>query len=172
MNAMAVVSWLHLIGITFWVGGIFVSTMVLMPSLKAISPAEGGKLMEAFSKRFGILTWLAVALVVITGIILTNDIIGFSLLVSSNTRYANLLLTKIILAIVMILNGTYMSFVLGRKMASFSSAPPASKPADSGGKSQPSGPPPELLRLQGRMAIIGWVQVVLALAILLVMGLI
>ena len=72
----------------------------------------------------------------------------------------------------MILNGTYMSFVLGRKMASFSSGPPASKPADSGGKSQPPGPPPELLKIQGRMGIIGWVQVVLALAILLVMGMI
>ncbi len=104
MNGMAVVSWLHLIGITFWVGGIFVNTMVLMPSMKAISPAERGKFMEAFGKRFGILAWLAVILVVITGIILTNDIIGFSLLVTSDTRYAYLLLTKIILAIVMILN--------------------------------------------------------------------
>jgi uncharacterized membrane protein len=146
--------------------------LVLMPSLKAIDPVERGKLMQAFSKRFGVLAWMAIALVVVTGIIRTNDIIGFSLLVTSNTRYANLLLTKIILAIVMILNGTYMSFILGRKIASFSSAPPASKSAGSGEKSQPSGPPPELLRLQGRMGIISWVQVVLALAILLVVGLI
>ncbi|MFQ6136147.1 MAG: hypothetical protein ACE5PM_03100 [Candidatus Hydrothermarchaeales archaeon] len=74
----AVVLWLHLIGAFFWVGGIFVITLALMPSLKAISPPERGKLLDVFLKRFGKLTWGAIGLVVLTGLILTNRVIGFS----------------------------------------------------------------------------------------------
>ncbi|MFQ5814622.1 MAG: CopD family protein [Anaerolineae bacterium] len=101
----AVVTWLHLIGITFWLGGIFVNTLVLEPSMKAISPAERGKLMGAYIKRFVPLAWGAIALVVVTGFILADGISGFSALITSGTRYGNLMLVKHILVAVMIVNG-------------------------------------------------------------------
>lgn len=164
------VTWLHLIGITFWIGGIFVNTLVLEPSLKAISPAERGKMMGAFIKRFAPLAWGAVALVVITGFILTNGIGGFSALITTGTLYGNLMLVKHILAAVMIANGAYLSLVLGRKMASFAPPPASGGHAGSGKESQPSGPPPELLRLQRQMTALSRVQVGLGLGILLVMG--
>ncbi|MFQ6136148.1 MAG: hypothetical protein ACE5PM_03105 [Candidatus Hydrothermarchaeales archaeon] len=44
-------------------------------------------------------------------------------MVSFNTKYGNILLAKIILVIVMILNGAYLGFVLGPRIASF--APPS-----------------------------------------------
>ncbi|MFQ5813959.1 MAG: CopD family protein [Anaerolineae bacterium] len=163
----AVISGLHLIGITFWVSSIFVNTVVLMPSMEAISPAERGKLMGAFLKRFTPLDLAAIILVVITGLISTNSIIGFSGLVSFQTAYGNILLAKIIVVTVMILNGAYLGFVLGPRIAAFAPPPGAPEPAGSGGGDPAPGPPPELLRLQRRMATLSWVQVGLAVVVLL-----
>ncbi|MFQ6032599.1 MAG: CopD family protein [Candidatus Zixiibacteriota bacterium] len=167
----AVVVWLHLVGMTLWLGGIFVNTLALEPSLKAISPAERGKLMGAFIKRFVPLAWGAIALVVVTGFVLTNGISGFSALVGSRTRYGNILLVKHILIAVMILNGAYLGLVLGRRIASFAPPPGASEPTSSGKEDRPPGPPPQLLRLQKRMTTLSWVEVGLALAVLFLMGL-
>ena len=162
----AVLHWLHLIGITFWVGGIFINTLVLMPSLGAISPPERGKLLGAYLKRFVPLTWGAIVLVVVTGLFRTGKVIGYSTLFSFNTRYGNILLAKIIVVAVMIVNGVYLGFVLGPKIASFVPPPGAPQPAGPGQGDRPPGPPPELLRLQKRMTIVSWVQVVLALVVL------
>lgn len=76
-------------------------------------------MMEAFLKRFAPLAWGATALVGVTGLILANSLIGFSALFSFSTRYGNILLTKIILVAVMILNGAYLGFVVGPRIASF-----------------------------------------------------
>jgi len=166
-----VLLWLHLAGFTFWAGGLFVNTIVLLPSLPAIGPAERGKLLGAYLKRFAPLAWGALAVVAITGLILTNSAIGFSTLLSFNTRYGNLLLAKIVVVAVMALNGAYLGFVLGPRMASFAPPPGGPPPAGSGEGGPPPGPPPELLDLQKRMATLSWVQVVLALVVLLVMAL-
>ncbi len=167
----AVVLWLHLIGVTFWVGGIFVNLLVLMHSLQAISPPERGRLMGAFLKRLVPLAWGAIALVVVTGFIATNIVIGFPTLFSFSTRYGNILLVKIILTAVMILNGAYLGFVLGPRIASFAPPPGAPPPPGPGEGGRPPGSPPELLRLQKRMNTLSWVQVGLAVAVLLVVGL-
>ena len=166
-----VLRWLHLIGVTFWAGGVLVNTIVLMPSLGAISPPERGRMMAAFLKRFAPLAWGALTVVGVTGLILTNSLIGFSTLLSFDTRYGNILLAKIIVVAAMTLNGVYLSFVLGPKIASFASPPGAGQPTGSGEGARPAGPPPELLKLQGRMSTLSWVQVVLALVVLLTMAL-
>lgn len=166
-----VLVWLHLVGLTFWAGGLFVNTIVLLPSLPAIGPAERGKLLGAYLKRFAPLAWGALGVVAITGLILTNNAIGFSTLLSFSTRYGNLLLAKIVVVAVMSLNGAYLGFVVGPKMASFAPPPGGPPPTASGEGGPPPGPPPELLGLQNRMSTLSWVQVVLALAVLLLMGL-
>ncbi len=166
-----VLLFLHLIGVVFWVGGTFVNMLVLIPSLQAISPAERGKMMGAFLKRFAPLAWGAIALVGVTGLVLTNNMIGFSGLFSLSTRYGNIMLTKTILVGVMILNGAYLGMVLGKRIVSFAPPPGAPKPAGAGEGGRPPGPPPELVKLQKRMTTLSWVQVGLAVIVLFLMGL-
>lgn len=166
-----VLLWLHFVALTFWAGGLFVNTIVLLPSLSAIGPAERGKLLGAYLKRFAPLAWGALAVVAITGLILTNNAIGFSTLLSFNTRYGNLLLAKIVVVAVMSLNGAYLGFVVGPKIASFAPPPGGPPPAGSGEGGPPPGPPPKLLELQKRMTALSWVQVVLALVVLFVIAL-
>ncbi|MHA2427346.1 MAG: hypothetical protein ACXADB_04910 [Candidatus Hermodarchaeia archaeon] len=165
-----IVNLFHLFGITFWVGGLFVNTLVLMPSLGVLNPAERGKLLGVYLKRFALLTWGAVALAGVTGLLATNSTIGFSGLFSLDTRFGNVLLAKIVVTLLMILNGIYLGFVLGPKMSSFGppSAPPTQAP--SGDTERPPGPPPELLKLQSRMTLMSWIQVVLAAGVLLLVA--
>lgn len=162
----SVLIFVHVVGITIWVGGLFVYVLALMPSLTAVVPAERGKLMGAFLKRYVPLNWVALALAVVTGLILTSRVIGFPSLFSFNTRYGNTLLAKIILVLALIANGAYLGMVLGPKVASFA-PPPGAGPPGPGAGGPPPGPPPELLRLQKRLATQTWVQVGLALAVLL-----
>ncbi len=164
-----VLLFLHLIGITFWVGGLFINTLVLMPSMQVLSPPDRGKLMGAYLKRFAPMSWGAIALVVISGVILTSRF-GFPAGVS--TGYGGILLAKIVLTVVMILNGTYLGLVLGPKIAASSPPAGAPKPAGPGEGDRPAGPPPELLRLQRRMNILMWVSVGLGVVVLFLMGLI
>ena len=166
-----VINLLHLIGITFWVGGVFVNTLVLMPSLGVISPAERGKLQAVYLKRFALLTWGAVALVGVTGLISTNSTIGFSALFSFDSRYGNVLLAKILITVLMIVNGAYLGGVLGPKMSSF--GPPPAPPVQSpgGDADRPPGPPLELLKLQKRMTLLSWVQILFSVVVLLLVAL-
>lgn len=160
----AIVLWLHLIGVTFWAGGILVNTIVLMPSLQSISPAERGKLMGAFLKRFAPLSWGAIIIVAVTGLatMFSSDT-GY---VSSDTVYGGALSVKMALVALMILNGAYLGFVVGPKLASFAPPPGAPEPTGSGEGERPAGPPPELLRLQRRMTVLSWVQVGLVVVVL------
>jgi uncharacterized membrane protein len=160
-----------LISVTYWVGGIFTYFLVLMPSLTALGPAERGKFMEGFLQRFSKLTWAAIALMGVTGVILTNQVISVSTLFSFSTRYGNVLLAKHFLILLMIVNGGYIGGVLGPKMASFAPPAGAPKPGGPGEGGPPPGPPPELLKLQARMTTLGWVQVALGAAVLLTMAL-
>ncbi len=162
----SVIQWLHLIGLVFWAGGVFVNTLVLMPSLQAISPAERGKLMGAFLKRFAPMVWGAIILVAVTGLIRANNIVGISTLLSFDTRYGNILLGKIALVAVMILNGAYLGLVLGPRIASFAPPPGAPQPTGSGEGNRPPGPPSELLKLQSRMIALNWLQVVLVMVVI------
>lgn len=166
-----VLALLHMVGIAFWVGGILVYALVLVPSLTVLVPAERGKLLEAYSKRFGLLTWVAVVLVVITGSLRTDRVIGFTNLLKFSTSYGNILLVKIILAAVLAFNGAYLGLKLAPKMASFGppSGGPKSSGPDAGGP--PPGPPPGLLALQKRMSAHLWGSVGLSVVILLLTAL-
>lgn len=163
--------WLHLIGIVFWAGGIFLHVLVVMPSLQVLSPPDRGKLMGAYVERFTPLTWGAVILTGVTGLLLTNRLPGFSALVSFSTSYGNILLAKIILVAAMILNGIYVGTILVPKIASFGPPPGAARPPRPQRGKPPPGPPPELVKLQKRMSTLGWVQVGLALVVLLLVAL-
>ncbi len=166
-----IIDLLHLIGITFWVGGLFVNTLVLMPSLRVISPAERGKLLRVYLQRFAILNWGAVVLVGVTGLLATNRTIGFTALFSFDSSYGNILLAKILIVILMILNGVYLGAILGPRMTSLSASPTPPIQAGPSDERQPTGPPPELLKLQRRMTLLSWVQVLFSLAVLLLAAL-
>lgn len=166
-----IIDLLHLLGITFWVGGVFVNTLALMPSLGVINPTERGKLLGVYLKRFALLTWVAVAVAGVTGLLLTNSTIGIPALFSFESRYSNILLAKILIVILMIVNGLYLGAVLGPKMSSFGPPPESSQQSTGGDAHRPPRPPPELLKLQRRMGLLSWAQVLFSVVVLLLVAL-
>src|SRR3990170_1013183 len=70
MEARTIVLWAHLVSAMFWVGGMAFATFVLMPALKK----EGGlalitQVMPRVVARFRILVWVAISVLVLTGLL-------------------------------------------------------------------------------------------------------
>jgi uncharacterized membrane protein len=97
-----VLDWLHILSVVIWIGGGFFMLLILMPSFKVVSPPEAGKLMEAVGKRWLPLVWGAVILVSATGILRAGslDVLSFNILME--TTYGNIILTKMIMVVAMI----------------------------------------------------------------------
>ena len=163
--------WLHLIGIVFWAGGIFMHVLVVMPSLQVLGPPDRRRLMAAYVERFTPLNWGAVILAGVTGLLMVNRVVGFSGLVGFGSSYSNILLAKIILVAGMIFNGIYVGTILVPKIASLGPSPSARQAAGTGKGKRPAEPPPEIARLQKRLSLLGGVQVGLVAAVLLLVAL-
>jgi hypothetical protein len=101
-----------------------------------------------------LLRWilLAIAVVVITGILQTNQIYGLTYLFG-----VNVLAIKVVVAVLMILNGVYLGRVLPRRLANLAPIPGAP-------------PSPEFVRVQRSQVRYAWIQAGLGVVVLLLVG--
>jgi len=150
---LAILFWLHLMGISIWVGASFLIPLVIAPSVQAgIDPPARLKFTLVLADR--LLRWilLAIAVVVITGILQTNQIYGLAYLFG-----VNVLAIKVVVALLMIANGFFLGRVLPRRLAARAPAPG-------------SPPSPEFLRAQRTQIRHGWIQAGLGVVVLLLVG--
>ena len=78
-----------------------------------------------------------------------------------------IMLAKIVLVLVMTLNGAYINFVLGPRMSPPGGPPGAPGPGGAGETARPPGPPPDMAAHQQRMLQLMAVQLVLAVVVIL-----
>jgi len=150
---VAVLFWFHLMGIAIWVGASFLMPLVILPSVQAgIDPPARLKFVLALANR--LLRWitLAIVVVVITGILQTNQLYGLAYLFG-----LNVLAIKVIVAILMIANGLFIGLVLPRRMAALAPAPGTP-------------PSPEFMKTQRTQVRHGWIQAGLGVIVLLLVG--
>ncbi|MBI3761995.1 MAG: hypothetical protein HY260_09070 [Chloroflexi bacterium] len=150
---IAILFWLHELGISIWVGSSLLMPLLILPTLPAIDPAGRPKFMEALSKRLAALNMIAIAVVVLTGILQTRAIFGLQYLLG-----INLLVIKIIVAVLMIANGVYVGLVLARKSVALAPTP-----------GQP--PSAEFLKTQRLLVTHSWIQAGLSVIVLFLVGL-
>jgi uncharacterized membrane protein/mono/diheme cytochrome c family protein len=62
------VSYLHLIGVATWIGGLVVIALILRPTLLPLSPEARGQALLALIKRFSPVAVIAVSVIIFTGI--------------------------------------------------------------------------------------------------------
>jgi uncharacterized membrane protein len=62
---------LHLFAVSLWLGHMFFWSIVVGPVTKRIEPPDAGQTLRQLSLRWGGLGWPALALLVLTGIVLT-----------------------------------------------------------------------------------------------------
>lgn len=150
---IAILFWFHLMGIVLWVGGSLLMPLAILPSVQALEPAARPKFLAAFGKRFGQISGIAVPVVIVTGILQTGQIYGFAYL-----NGINVLVIKIIVAVLMIANGIYLGVVLAQRAVALAPAPGTP-------------PSPEFLKTQRLLGMHAWVQAGLSVLVLLLVGL-
>jgi uncharacterized membrane protein len=150
---LAILFWFHLMGISIWVGASFLMPLLIMPTVQTLEAGARLQFVGALSKRLGPITMAAIAVVVVTGILQTGKLFGFAYLLG-----LNVLVIKIVVAILMMANGTYMGMVLPRRALAL-----APKPA--------TPPSPEFLKTMQQLGLHSWVQAALGVVVLLLVGL-
>ena len=69
----ALLDWIHLLAAVVWIGGIIFYVMILFPSSLVLDPPQRGKLMGAIMKRYAPITWAAIILLIVTGILINIE---------------------------------------------------------------------------------------------------
>ena len=117
---MAVVGmYFHLLGMAAYVGGSLVMEFVLGPAQKAIPPAQQQMMGEKTADRFLVVVWAALGLLLLSGILQTFPartdklLVGHGLFASS---YGRTLFVMILLWVVLVVNGSIITFVLRPKL--------------------------------------------------------
>lgn len=74
------VNFLHLLATAIWIGGAIYIHFILFPALKQIDQQQSGKLQGIIAKRFSIVAWTCLIILLITGYIKTpyNLLLNFS----------------------------------------------------------------------------------------------
>jgi uncharacterized membrane protein len=118
LNAIDVaVLWVHLLSAVFFVGGSFFMWLVVVPSSRLISEdeSERTKVVGKIAKRFGVISNMVLAVLVLTGIYNATWYLP-STGALFDTYYGNVLLAKVVLVVVLLvliyLHNTYF----GRKI--------------------------------------------------------
>ena len=145
-----IIDFFHLLATVIWIGGAIYINIVLIPSLDAIDPSQRGKLMGVAAKRFMVLAWSSIAILIITGIILTYQEIAGDL-----TKVAELaMIIKHVIVVLMIVIGFIMTWILTPKSHKL-----APKPKEK--------PPQNFLKVQNNLQFFGQVNMILGILVLI-----
>ena len=155
MDLLSLATFVHLVAASAWLGGIIYINLVLMPMVKTFEPPAAGQVMRENGKRFPILSWVAVVLLIITGMMQLNTDAVFDF----STDYGTYLTLKLITIALMIMIGLYITFLLYPKIKKLA-------PADG------SVPTPEFMSLQKQLPVLARVNMFLGILVMLFVALI
>ena len=110
---------LHVLAVVAWVGGVIYVNLILMPSMQVIEPSQRGKLLGAAAKRFTVLSWSCCIMLVVTGYIMMPEGMLFNFLIS----YGTWLNVKILLFLLMVMIGLYITLSIAPKIRTLTPKP-------------------------------------------------
>ncbi len=149
MSFAVINNFLHLLATVSWIGGIIFMNLVLFPAQTAIDPGQRGKLFGAVVKRFTVIVWVSVIILLLTGLYKTPS----SMLFNPESRFGLWLTVKHIAILFMIIFGLLLTFVLSPKLRKL-----APKPGE-----QPSS---EFIKAQKNIALIARTNMTLGIIVL------
>jgi uncharacterized membrane protein len=115
---MGFVNWLHLFATVIWIGGITTNFLVLLPSMgKVLDPPNMGKLMGAIMKRFRVLIYISIGVLIITGIFMNIFNKNYQGFMRFGNTWTVLTLIKHILTIFFIILAIYIFECLFPKLS-------------------------------------------------------
>ncbi|HEX9667282.1 MAG TPA: DUF4149 domain-containing protein [Thermodesulfobacteriota bacterium] len=112
---------IHVVAAIIWLGGMFFISLVLVPSLRKLEPPiKRTEILSATGRRFSLVSWTAILVLLVTGVInsvnrgVTIDLISSGKIFSSH--FGMILTFKVFLVLVMILISAIHDFILGPKL--------------------------------------------------------
>lgn len=109
--------WLHLVSVAVWLGGIFFFLVVFGPAAHRLRPAEGVRTLNRGRETFQTLSWIAINLLLLTGVV------NFALRATTSGAdlgfvYYATLAVKLLLSAAMIFHHSLQSFKYAPGIAS------------------------------------------------------
>lgn len=151
----SVLNFLHLFATVAWLGAMTTNAFILLPSAReALEPPVAGKLMGAVMKRFRVLVYTSIGVLIVTGIGMTRIDKHFMGYMQFKSLWSSISSIKHILIIIVVVLVIYAFEGLGRKVSRLAQ----------------KGPSPELARLQKKQVMFSYIGLVLAVIILLLTG--
>lgn len=96
----SILIWIHLIAATFWVGGMLFLSLVAVPLLKkSPDPASSQREFVNLARRFRMFVWVALSILLVTGIILLPNVVNVS---ESVVNWPPAVLSKLVLVLLLI----------------------------------------------------------------------
>jgi len=106
--------WLHIIGGTFWIGGLLFLPLVLLPGIK--DHPDRKKLLLSIALKFRFYGYVVLGIVFITGLLSIHFRgISFSSQSFTETRYGALVTLKIILFVTMMMLSLFHDLLVDKK---------------------------------------------------------
>jgi putative copper resistance protein D len=112
---------IHVLAAIIWLGGMFFIALVAVPILRKIEPpAKRSEILSVTAKRFRVLSWIAISVLLVTGVInainrgVTIDLISMGGLLSSH--FGKVLTVKVILVLIMVVLSAIHDFILGPQL--------------------------------------------------------
>ncbi len=139
------IDWIHLVASAAWIGGLIFISYIVFPMMEKVSPPDRGKVMDVYTKKFAILTWSSIVLLIITGFFNFPD--------DYDDNYMILFVIKAVFIATMILIGIYVGFSLGPKIKEMAPSP--------GEKHSP-----EFIELQSRVKMLTFANTILGIIVL------
>ena len=112
MLSSFLIDFFHLFATTVWIGGMFYMETVFYPSLAVIDPDQAGKLQGTIAKRFTVVAWSCIIILLITGLLKTPS----TLLLDSSSTMGVILLTKHLLILLIITVGLLITFFIAPRL--------------------------------------------------------
>jgi copper resistance protein D len=115
MNSWYYISvWLHILGATFWIGGMLFLPLVLLPSIK--NNPERTQLLLATGLKFRFYGYIVLGLMFITGVLnMSLKGVQFSWRFLNETHYGRLVVLKVMLFLSLVVISLTHDLVAGRK---------------------------------------------------------
>ena len=151
----SLLNFLHLSATVVWFGALTTNAFVLMPSAReALEPPVVGKLMGAVMKRFRVLVYINIVVLIVTGIFMSMRSGYYSGFMKFTNLWSTISSVKHILIIILVDLVIYAFEGLAKKVSRFAAR----------------GPSPELARLQKKQIMFSYIGMVMAIIILILTG--
>ena len=151
LGLASVLNFFHLFATVAWFGAATTNAFILMPSIgESLEPPVAGKLMGAVMKRFRIVVYISMGVLIVTGIFMTSSL----KFLEFDSLWSIIHSVKHIFIIIVVVLVIYAFEGLGRKVSRLAQ----------------KGPSPELAGLQKKQIVFAKIGLVMAIIIMILTG--